>query len=436
MTRFLTDSLAGAAENSSWFRAGLRRLEAAQGHPNEDIRFSTEVERATQAKVRALGLDPHDTTPQELYHVLQERLRADDARLTKRLRTVAATHVSAEGEVVSGMVHALQKLPDTHSCFALKSTRLRALLKKQPPKKAMKQLGYRSMDSFLKHETPVSVLAAAWLSEGTSWQQRLLEQYKQLGSADFETRRISITRPDSRRWRELAARTVVERKHNILCFRELGALVLLPLPADAPPGAVTASLSLALHELNQIRASSSFLKLCQVRPDFGELVELVARDDPQLSVQLFDQPVPWQLIQRYYARVGSQFRGRSRGRDDTFEPHLRLEDMAWHPVEASLSAIDPDYAFWQDSAHLGVLHEEQPVSLNIADVALGLCNRLPFERRVSHYFRQSLWHELLLRYLDHDAVEQSVMLALQPELAEAESDDVPVEADAEERVPA
>lgn len=410
MTRFLSESLQ-AREPS--FRLGLQQLEAAHGHPNTDIRLSTEVRQATQNKLRALGLDPRDTTPEELYHVLQQRMRDDDERLTRRLRTTAATHVSADADAVSGMIHVLRQLSEDQTCFALKNSRLRAMLKKLPPKKAMKRLGYRSMDSFLKHEAPVSVMAAAWLSEGSGWQQRLLEQYKQLAPTDFESRPISVIRPDSVRWRELAETAVLQRQHNILCLKELGALVLLPLPAEAPEGAVTASFTLALHELNQLRAGSTFLKLCQVRPDFGSLVRLVASDEPTLAVRLLDQPLSWQLIQRYYARLKDQFR------EEMFGPHIRAEDMSWHSVEDTLSAIEPGFEFWKDNAHLGVIDGRRPVSLNVADTALSYCNKLPFDQRISHYFRQSLWHELLLRYLDHDSVEQLVMAALQPKQFES-----------------
>lgn len=409
MTRFLSESLQA---EEPFFRLGLKSLETANGNRNTDIRFSTRVRQASREKLRSLGLDPDDTAPQELYHVLQERMKADDARLTKLLRTAAATHVSADAEVVSGMVHALRQLPDSRRCFALRNSSLRAILRRSPPKKAMKSLGYRSMDSFLKHESPVSVLAAAWLSEGASWQHRLLEQYKQLGPSDFENREIQIIRPDSNRWRSLAESAVSHKKHNILCFKELGALVLLPLPAEIPPGVVTASLGLALHELNQIRAGSTFLKLCQVRPDFGSLVRLVASDEPKLAVRLLDEPVSWQLVQRYYASLTEQFR------EAVFEPHVRLEDMAWHPIEQSLSAIDPDFEFWKDTAHLGVLHKQAPVSMNVVDTALNCCNKLPFDQRITHFFRRSLWNELLMQYLDHDAVERSVVETLQPELAE------------------
>src|SRR5690349_2264419 len=99
MTRFLSEALQ-AAEPA--FRSGLQRLEIANGKPNADIRFSSEVTRAVKVKLMQLGLDPHDTTAEELYHALQERVKADDARLVKALRTRAALHVSADGDVVAG----------------------------------------------------------------------------------------------------------------------------------------------------------------------------------------------------------------------------------------------------------------------------------------------------------------------------------------------
>ena len=92
--------------------------------------------------------------------------------------------------------------------------------------------------------------------------------------------------------------------------------------------------------------------------------------------------------------------------------------MAWHPIERTLSSIEPSFKFWHDTAHLGMLHGQKPVSLNLVDTALNYCNQLPFERRAVHYFQRSLWHELLLRYLRHEPVEATVLAELQPQLAE------------------
>lgn len=397
-----------------YFRLGLQKLEAAAGHPNTDIRFSLDVSQAAKGKLRELGLDPNDTTPEELYHVLQTKVKADDKRLTKTLRTLAATHVSAEADPVAGMIHAIKDLPDSKRCFALKPAALKAILKKVPPKKAMKQLGYRSLDSFLKHEAPVSILAAAALSEDEAWQHRLRDKYKKLQASDFESRSMQIVLLDSSRWQGLAQKAIADNKHNVLCFKEIGALAFLPLPASAPEGSTMASLCLALHELNEIRAASTFLKLNQVRPDFGSVVRTIAGQEPQLQSQILDQDVPWHIIQRYYAQLAR----REQQHTAVLEPHLEQADMAWHTLGQSLCAIEPSLRFWQHAAHIGLLGGDGPVSMHVIDVALNTCNNLPFNQRLSQYFKRSVWHELLLRYLQPATVEQALISELQPQLAE------------------
>lgn len=408
MTRYLSHALQA---NEPSFSLGLSRLEAANGNPSSDIRLSNEVRQQTNNKLRELGLDPDDTTAEELYHVLQMRVKQDDARLTKTLRTKAAKHISAEADVVAGMIHVLKELPDSKRCFALKSSRLKTLLKSTPPKKAMRKLGYRSMDSFLKHEAPISILSAAWVTEGESWQKHFLDQYKKLQSSDFEERNIMIVQMDSPRWKSLAQEIVSQTKHNLLCFKEMGAMVFLPFCADAPAGAVTVSLSLALHELNEIRASSTYLKLCQVKPDFGQMVQVIASDEPRLSSQMLDQSVPWHLVHRYYALLGDRFQS------EIFEPYLQLEDMIWHPVEKTLAEIEPSLKFWQQTTHLGMLDGREPVSLNIVDVATNSCNNISYQQRGANFFQRSLWHELLMRYLHHRPIEDSILTELQPQLA-------------------
>lgn len=410
MTRFLSESLQAP---EPFFRLGLRQLEAANGNPSTDIRFTSKVLHETKQKLMELGLDPRDTTPQELYHALQSRLKLDDAALTRFLQTKAALHISAEAAVVDGMVHVLQNSSDAKQCFALKLSVARTLIRQLPPKKAMKELGYRSLDSCIKHEHPISIMAAAWLTETATWQRRFIEQYKKLQPSDFESRPIQLIQLKSKRWNSLATTAFHEKRHNLLCFKELGALAFLPLSSAAPAGSVTVSMSLALHEINEIRAASTFLKLHQVQNDFGATVQMVATSEPRLSSQILDKPVPWRLIQQYYARLTDRFR------EDVFEPHIQLDDMLWQPVEHTLASLVPRFSFWQNSHYLGLLHERQPVSLNIMDVALNYCNQLSFDERVAHYFQRSLWHELLLRYLKHGPVEAAVLAELQPEYGDA-----------------
>jgi hypothetical protein len=404
MTRFLSEALHG---QEPYFRRGLANLERANGNPSADIRLTLEVKALAGDKLRQLGLDPRDTTPKEAYEALKEKLKADDKDLVKNLRTLAATHISAEADPLDGLSEALKHLPDSKRCFSLKLARLRRILKAVPPKKAAKNLGYRSVDSMLKHESPVLVLAVAWLSESHAWQKHYLDQYKHLNPSDFEDRNIVILSRGSQRWQEFSQSVVAREKHNVLCLKEVGALVLLPLPKDLPPGAMIASLSLALNELNAIRALSSYLKLNQVKAHFGSTVAHLIDDEPILSSQLLDQPMPWHLIQHYYAELKNYFRS------DLIESYVNLEDMVWHPIEQSLASIEPKLEFWQGSAHCCILHGGQPLSFNVLDNALNLCNARSFETRVSHYFKKSLWHELMLRYLNYQPLKQTLVSELE-----------------------
>lgn len=402
MTRILSELL-GAQQPA--FQMGIAKLERASGHPSNDVRLTADIVQATKLKIRQLGLDPHDTTGPELYEALQQRIKADDARLASSLQAVAQAD-----DIVAAVAHALRTVPIPRSCFALKNTSAKRLLKKAPPKRAMKLLGYRSFESMLKHEPVASLYAAAWLVESDSWRKGMVEQYGKLQASDFETSTITVVNPSTPRWQHLTETVIAAKKHNVIGFKELGAVVLLPLPQEQPPVVTTATLVLALHAMNEIRAASTYLKLCQVKPNFGEVLQSVVADEPSLSTNVLDSPVPWQIVQRYYARFKQAFRS------EVFEPHIQIDDLSWHNIERVLTHLEPSLEFWRGTPALGLLHEHQPVSFNIADVALACCNQLPYGSRIVHYARHSLWHELLLGYLKHDNVEQSVLGQLQSQL--------------------
>ncbi len=413
MTRFLSESLDA---REPYFRRGISKLESANGHPAADIRITGEIKSLSHGKLSQLNLDPRDTTSYELYQALNERIKNDDRNLTRTLRTLAATQISAEADPVEGMVLAIKKYSDDLRCFAIKSSRLRSVLRDLSPKKTMRTLGYRSLDSMLKHESPVLILAAASITESEGWQKKLKDHYKKLKPTDFEDKSISILYPKGKSWDKLASKTVIESKHNFISFKELGAIIFFPLEQKlVPEGAVTASLCLALHEVNEIRASSSFLKFNLVKADFGSLVASISDGVPLLTSTLIDKPMPWHLIHRYYAKISGSIK------DEIFEPYLEMEDLVWHPIEKTLAKIEPSFEFWKGANYLGQADGGgggKPVSFNIIDSALNLCNKLSYENRIVSYFQQSLWHELLLRYLSHENVERSLLLEMQPQLAE------------------
>jgi hypothetical protein len=410
MTRLLA-GLLGATEPE--FRAGIRSLERSNGDPKADIRLSSQMHLQLHDKLKQLSLDPHDTTGPELYNALGQRLVRDEQVLERTLHKAAA-QVS---DPVALVAHSLRSLPLADSCFALKASVAKRLLKAANPRRTMKALGYRSLDSMLKHEPVALLFTAAYMSEASAWNQKLLASYKKLQPSDFEIRPIAIEQPTAERWQKFSKTVIARQKHHIFSFPELASVVMLPLPAARPPLITLTTTVLAVRAITDIQAASTFLKLQQVKPAFGAAVERLATEEPLVNASFFGRSVPWQLIQRYYAHPSRAAMSLA----SMFEPHVGAEDLVWRPVETVLAHLEPSLAFWQGTAHLGLLHGGQPVSCNILDALLSHCNKLPFEQRVAHYLQTSLWHELMLRYFNHDKIEAALTAELQPAVATASS---------------
>lgn len=404
MTRYLSQAL-GAVEPA--FSLELAQLERAGGHPNADIRLSTEVAQRLREKVAELGLDPTDTTGPELYSALQERLRADETRVRAALGLVEE---AAADEVIASIQKYVDASTEGKQCFALKTSVAKRLLKKKPPKLAMKHLGYRSLDSLLKHEPVASIYAATQLFESPQWHKAFRAQYAKLQPNDFEQRAMQLVRPSSARWHEASVVYVQTARQNLLCYRELGAIVLLPLEATIDGLAIT-TLILTLNTMNEIRAHSSFLKLQQVKPNFGAIVEQTATEEPYVQAQLVERPIAWRTIHHFFARFQEHVH------PEVFEPHVQPEDLTWHAPEDLLAQLEPTLEFWQNTQFVCMLHDGQPVSCNIFDVALSYCNHLSFEERAVHFVRDNLWRELTVRYLHQENLEQAVLGELGRELA-------------------
>jgi len=401
----------GAAEPA--FRAQLMRLEQAAGLPGADIRLMMEIINETRGKLRDLGLDPHDTTGPELYAALQTRLLRDEVQVR------AALNMRADGSAQSVLeaVHAhLAKMKLPTQTLVVKQSAMRSLLKKLQPKATMKKLGYRSMDSMIKHEPAALLLAAASIVESREWQARRLKAYEKLKARDFEVREANFYFPKSKRWPEIAAEYTSSTKHNMLMVPELGAVIILVPDHDLPALAIT-TLLLGVDSVNEMRSLGSYLKLQQVRPDFGKVFAEALQNEPLTTADLAGEPLPWKALQWFYGR------GHSPYYPDAFEPHVQPEDLTWHNAEDVLAQLHPALEFWQGSQLLALLDAQgHTISLNMLDVALSVCNGLSYTQRIVRNLRMNLGRELLARYLHQDNLHALLLgkldAGLVPELAE------------------
>ena len=395
----------GAVEPA--FRTRIMQLERAAGLPGTDIRLAVEIAHETRGKLRELGLDPHDTNGPELYQALRAKLLLDEIQVR------AALNIRADGTPLAVLEAAhryLNKASLPAEVFALKQPVLRALLKKLKPAATMKRLGYRSLDSMIKHEPAAQLLLAASMTESAGWQHRRLAAYRNLQPKDFEVRCATFLMPTARHWPELAAEYTTKARYHIVGVPELGSVVLLPLERDLPGLAIT-TLLLAADGLNDMRSLSSYLKLQQVRPEFGAAFAQALAHEPLTAARLAGDQLPWKVLQWFYAKGHTQYF------PDIFGPHVRPEDLTWPAAEDLLARLHPALEFWQGSQLLALLDSRgKAVSLNVLDVALAAANGLDYTHRVVANMRRTLGRELLARYLHQDNLQSALLGQLDQQL--------------------
>ncbi len=408
MSHVLSDLL-GAKEPT--FTFALERLESLSGHPNVDVRLVTDVERVAKEKFRQLGLDPQDTTEQELYHALQALTHKHDTFLAQAL---GGKKPLKTNDLLIKIKDKVETLPLPRRVWVIKHAVAKRLLKTHAPRRVMRLLGYKSVDSMLKRENIEGLFAASRFAESSQWFARLSHEYKYLQPRDFELRDVVSVDFLDARWQGQVQGYVSHSRQNIILVPEMGVVGLLPLPHKETRGLCITLLPLLIQSIHEMRCYSAFFKLQQVKPGFGERIAETLRGDEAPAATMASQPVPWRVLHHYFGR------NQSREFPEVFDPHLQLEDLAWRRAEEVLFTIEPALKFWEGTGHIGWSKHGQPVSLNLLDNAVNYCNNLPFEKRTLLHFRSGLWHELLERYLDQEIFTTHVLRQLDEELVSSD----------------
>lgn len=386
------------------FSLSLRQLESASGNHGTDARLIGEIAEKMRRSVEHIGLDPLDSTDKEIYSAMLAQIERDNLRVTKLIGGTDPDDVKTN---VPLMVKAVEAMGLDRSCWVLKRSVAKRLLSTMPPEKLMTHLGYRSIDSMLKHEPIDEVYTAIRFSEGPEWLNKFDEIFKTVTPSDFETRDISIVIMDHDKYVDLAEHFVKKKLHNITHTKEMGVIVVVPMREDRMKGITLKSLPLMFHYINEIRLYSAFFKLKQVNKNFGETVVETLIADPGNAAQMVGNQVHWRVIQRYFGKMKDE------NHPEAFEPHVHPEDLHWRKAEENLAQLDPEMAFWCDLDYVAKLAEDGlPLTFNMMDVSLAYSNGEPFETRYVYHFRESLWNEIFMRYMGHKNLEDSILKQL------------------------
>lgn len=171
--------------------AAISKLEELAGLPSEDLRLLSENRRITKKKTAQLGLDPEDTTGEELYHSSLLRYRNDSRRIDKAIGiTSESTFDEKLNKAISLVSHAIGH----REVWTVKARSARQLLRDCPSKRLMKQYSYRSLDSMLRREDVASLLLAAPYLESATWQNDFRKAAAKLTSTDYTMQPLSFVR--------------------------------------------------------------------------------------------------------------------------------------------------------------------------------------------------------------------------------------------------
>ncbi len=409
----MISELLGATE--PLFSLAIKQLEEASGRPGHDVRLTAEILGRVRLITEQLGLDPDDTSPKELHYALLSKIEEHDRQLVK---AIGGSDPNNAKELMPLMKKAWEKTKSPKTCWVLKKSVAKRMLKKMPPKQVMKHLHYRSVDSLLKNENLGEIYGSLRFAESPEWLTKFNQTYHSLKPADFETRKIEIIELSEERWGDITAEFIHKKRHNITHLKELGVILMLPVTPEANlKGIAIFTLPLLFHYLEEIRLYSSFFKMQQVKPDFGDILSHTLNADPSNHAVMAGQHIHWRVIQQY---LGRHKKGEIE-HPEIFEPHVQPEDLHWRKAEEHLMMLDPQLEFWRDLDYVGVKDKDGPVPLNLLDVAASYVNQTSYLDRAIYHFRESLWNEVFVRYMGEKTLENQILKQLDNDMIAPEN---------------
>ncbi len=378
------------------FNALIARLESATLNPGTDISLSTDILRESKEKVRALGLDPKDSTDEELYNALLEKVRKDSATLRAKLNMPSDIKSS---EMARKIAVAVQKLVASDKVISLQPPTVKKLLISVPPKKTLRALKFRSVDAVLKREDPMILYSLAKLLEDKSWHVQISARLKRLQAREVvetNVRVLSLPEPWITKLKEREFASV------LFSIDELGSVLILPSMPTNLDGSALLTTALVLQAAQKLAVESLPYRMKALSVGLEKLVS-------EISVGYSEEINPVHGLQPSWLSI-YQILASKDSINSEFD--FILSDLSWQTIESKLALLSPELDFWVNSHYLGCVTGGLPVSFHVVDVAASLVLKRKFGKQIVTHLKSSLWNEIQVRYMTHSNIENAVISQL------------------------
>ncbi len=405
MSKFIANLLGVSVPD---FDRLVQRLEIYTGYDGADIKLKTKIITGARQKIRALGLDPEDSTVQEVYFALLQKVRADDASLRESLdispllpakgdNTEDLTKKAALSCVVIG--NHLNPLLQKEKVLCLKTSTVKRILKSIPPKKTLKMLGLRSAGSVLRSNDPRTLYALASQIESESWNSQVAAQLRRLQAKDIHESSpeiISLPLDWTLRLSE------VEFKKLFIANSELGSIVVLPSLSILSSGATLLSCAVLLQAAQKLSVESLPYRIDSLSSGVSRVIPEISSGQIRALQPVYGLNPNWPAVYQLL----------SEGSFQTSEYEFILQDLDWESVETKLASLSPDLDFWVDSHYLALPNQDLPVSFHLVDVAASAVMEREFGQQFVAHLRASLWNEFQISYLRYGALQSQIVKQL------------------------
>lgn len=366
----------------------LNKLEKLSGNASHDLFFQSKASLQLKAKIGQLGLDPNDTHEKELYWGLMHRFGSVNDYFEK---TYLHTTEDGIGRIIQ-LVELAQNCVDAKKSWSIKPAVAKKILRANPPKNLMKQLGYRSLESMLKHEDVEVVLAVAHNISSQRWREGVTAAISKLSTAEYEekTLRIAILQG---KWEAVASNLP-----TISNYLPTGTVIVSPSKeAQSLPG---------LSMFVVLAQTLESLRVATVAARFPEL----NRPGHSFVARIGGAAITWSSL---LFHLGKQHHSQH---PELLEPYIMPEHTEAASISQRICSIHPMLNFWQDTEYLLLGRGTNQVSCNIVDVATNYANKNDFGYQTTQAGRSAYWNYLLHKYMQNPSVFDKIITDIEETL--------------------
>ena len=392
MSRLLSDILEAPEPLFSHTIQNWERLSQRPGH---DIRLVSEIAHTSREAIKVLGLDENDTTAKEVYFSLRHHAAQTNQELIAKLNI---KENDSPEELVKKIMSFVDPAFLPKDVWSIKPTVVKQLLKNNPPKKYLKTLGLRSIDSVLKRSDPKEVFIQASLIEADSWSQKVNLHLKKLNATDFHSAKAKLVVLKKSNLDKFK-KTGYKNKNVIIPYNENGTILLIPPPKRFDLD-VLGIFSFLLHAIYDLQIYSAYLRHISVKSDFGERLYYVLRSGLPGSPKNLE--IGWRTFQKHLNQSEQTIA-------KVEQPYLQAEHIEATDPFDTLVLIIPEAELWRGTNHSFYHDGQDATSMHLMDIIVNASNQVPYERAKNYHLKSRLWEELGKRYLTSEPIETIVI---------------------------